>query len=70
MEFVCERGMQFEDDPDQENVVYTCQDTTQEDISTTRGFFDSPLEDEDWPRCVEGIGLYYLTNTEQRCRPN
>ena len=52
VEFVCERGYQFEEDPSQENVFYTCQEKTEETI--TRGFFDSPLTDEEWPRCVEG----------------
>ena len=51
MEFVCERGYQFEEDPSQENVFYTCQEKTEETL--TRGFFDSPLTDEEWPRCVE-----------------
>ena len=52
VEFVCERGYQFEEDPSQESVSYTCQETTEGTL--TRGFFDSPLEEDEWPRCVEG----------------
>ena len=52
VEFVCQRGFQFEDDPSQESVSYTCQGTTDEKL--TRGFFDSPLLEDEWPRCLEG----------------
>ena len=50
--FVCKRGFQFEEDPAQEEQVYTCQDGTAPD--TVRGFFDVPQDEEDWPRCVRG----------------
>ena len=51
--FVCERGLMFEDDPAQEEQTYTCQDGTVS--GTTKGFFDVPEEEEDWPRCLQGM---------------
>ena len=50
--YVCDRGFSFEEDPAQEEQTYTCQDGTAPD--TTRGFFDVPADEEDWPRCVRG----------------
>ena len=52
VEFVCERGHKFEDDPSQGHVIYTCQANTENTLN--RGFFDSPLSENDWPRCLEG----------------
>ena len=51
--FVCNRGTQFEENPHQEDVAYNCQDTTTD--SLTRGFFDVPKKEEDWPKCVHGM---------------
>ena len=48
--------MQFEEDPALEMVVYECQDGTQQ--YTKRGFFNTPLEDDKWPRCLEGINHF------------
>ena len=50
--YVCDRGFSFEEDPDLEEQIYTCQDGTAPD--TVRGFFDVPQEEDDWPRCVRG----------------
>ena len=44
--YVCERGMYFEDDPAQLNVIYQCQED---------GFFNVPKEEELWPRCLKGV---------------
>ncbi len=52
--FVCERGYQFEEDPSQVDVFYTCQDGTDEEHKDKRGFFDVPGSEEEWPRCVLG----------------
>ena len=64
VEFVCERGHQFEDDPGQESVTYTCQGNTESLLN--RGFFDSPLTETEWPRCIEGnvfyMNVYHSTN--------
>ena len=57
--YVCERGYQFEDDPSQIDVLYTCQDGTDEEHKDKRGFFDVPGSEEEWPRCVLGIDLEY-----------
>ena len=56
--YVCDRGFSFEEDPAQEEQTYTCQDGTAPD--TTRGFFDVPTDEEDWPRCVRGKPLEFL----------
>ena len=58
MRYVCKRGFQFEEDPAQEEQVYTCQDGTAPD--TVRGFFDVPQDEEDWPRCVRGKRFFIL----------
>ena len=50
---MCERGLMFEDDPAQEEQTYTCQDGTVS--GTNKGFFDVPEEEEDWPRCLQGM---------------
>ena len=47
--FVCERGMFFEDDPEQENLIFKCQPD---------GFFDVPETDKQWPRCLRGKENY------------
>ena len=50
---MCERGLMFEDDPAQEEQTYACQDGTVS--GTKKGFFDVPEEEEDWPRCLQGM---------------
>ena len=50
--YVCHRGTQFEEDPHQEFVEYECQESTEGAL--TRGFFDVPEKEEDWPRCLYG----------------
>ena len=50
--YVCQRGYSFEEDPAQLEQTYTCQDGTAPD--TNRGFFDVPVEEDEWPRCVRG----------------
>ena len=50
--YVCKRGYKFEEDPLQENVQYECQDGTKS--GSSRGFFNIPKVDEQWPNCVEG----------------
>ena len=50
--YACRHGTFFEDDSEQEYVEYTCQETTEGDM--IRGFFDVPLFEEDWPRCLHG----------------
>ena len=50
--YVCLRGFKFEDDPEQENVRYQCQDGSKP--GTTRGFFNVPKSEDQWPNCVEG----------------
>ena len=50
--YACKRGLQFEEDPALEMVVYECQDGTQQ--YTKRGFFNTPPEPDKWPRCLEG----------------
>ena len=57
--YVCHRGTQFEDDPYQESLEYECQDTTEGAL--TRGFFDVPAKEEDWPRCL--YGKYFKNHT-------
>ena len=52
--YVCDRGYQFEDDPSQLDVKYTCQDGTNTGHEDKRGFFDVPQNEEDWPRCLLG----------------
>ena len=56
--YVCDRGMNFEHDMNQENQIYHCQNKTTK--KTERGFFDTPKKDEDWPVCVEGCILSFL----------
>ena len=46
--YVCERGYLFEDDSSQIDQIYTCQE------EITRGFFDTPETENEWPRCLEG----------------
>ena len=53
--YVCERGYQFEDDPSQIDVFFTCQDGSNEEHKDKRGFFDVPGSEEGWPKCVLGI---------------
>ena len=50
--FVCSRGTQFEEDPAQEEVTYSCQDGSAP--GTSKGFFDVPEKEDDWPRCLQG----------------
>ena len=50
--FVCDRGTFFEEDVTQVEVTYGCQDGTVPD--TNKGFFDIPVKEEDWPRCLQG----------------
>ena len=50
--YVCKRGYSFEEDPAQLEEAYTCQDGTAPD--TKRGFFDVPIEEDEWPRCLRG----------------
>ena len=59
--FVCKRGFQFEEDPAQEEQVYTCQDGTAPD--TVRGFFNVPQEEEEWPRCVRGRRFFTFVSS-------
>jgi hypothetical protein len=54
--YVCQRGFSFEDDPAQLEQTYTCQDGTVP--KTTKGFFDVPKLEEDWPKCILG---YYCS---------
>ena len=54
--YVCQRGYSFEEDPAQLEQTYTCQDGTAPD--TNRGFFDVPVEEDEWPRCVRGNNSY------------
>ena len=56
--YVCDRGYQFEDDPSQLDVKYTCQDGTNAGHEDKRGFFDVPQNEEDWPRCLLGEKIY------------
>ena len=49
--YVCKRGMQFEEDPAQLDVLYQCQDGS--DGITPRGFFNVPDTPSGWPRCLE-----------------
>ena len=56
-QYVCKRGYQFENDPYQENVEYTCYGEKTDDVR--KGFFDTPIREEDWPKCVEG-NLYFF----------
>ena len=51
--YVCRRGFQFEDDPAQVEVTYSCQDGTVKDQE--RGFVDVPKTESEWPRCVRGL---------------
>ena len=53
--YVCERGYQFEEDPSQIDVCFTCQDGSNEEHKDKRGFFDVPESEEGWPKCVLGI---------------
>ena len=65
--YVCDRGFSFEEDPAQEQQIYTCQDGTAPD--TERGFFDVPDEEEEWPRCVKGKEpMFYLDDLEKKIR--
>ena len=57
--YVCKRGFQFEEDPAQEEQVYSCQDGTAPE--TVRGFFDVPQEEDEWPRCVRGKRYFTLS---------
>ena len=50
--YVCQRGYSFEEDPAQLEQTYTCQDGTAPD--TNRGFFDVPVEEDEWPKCLRG----------------
>ena len=52
MTYVCDRGLMFDHDPYQKHVVYSCQDGYV--TGTTRGFFNTPNNDADWPFCIEG----------------
>ena len=51
---VCDKGLQFEQDPSQTEVRYTCQDGKQPGFEDYKGFFDVPASQEEWPRCVLG----------------
>ena len=51
---VCDKGLQFEQDPSQTEVRYTCQDGKQAGFGDYKGFFDVPSSEEEWPRCVLG----------------
>ena len=51
VKFVCERGYFFEDDFHQTEVLFTCQDGTNPDFKDSRGFFDIPEQEDDWPKC-------------------
>ena len=62
--YACDRGFSFEEDPAQEEQTYTCQDGTAPD--TTRGFFDVPADEEDWPRCVRGK-LFRYHDSHKTC---
>ena len=57
--YVCKRGFQFEEDPAQEEQVYSCQDGTAPE--TVRGFFDVPQGEDEWPRCVRGKSYFTLS---------
>ena len=50
--YVCDRGMMFEEDMEQLEVTYACQDGT--DKAFKKGFFNTPKEEREWPRCVQG----------------
>ena len=57
--YVCERGYQFEEDPSQVDLYYTCQDGSDEEHKDKRGFFDVPSSEDEWQRCVLGNILHY-----------
>ena len=60
--YVCDRGMMFEEDPEQLEVTYSCQDGSDKQFS--RGFFNVPLDESEWPRCLRGgILLSIFVNT-------
>ena len=59
--FVCQRGFYFEEDPSQLEVTYSCQDGTVQD--TSRGFFDNPDNEKEWPRCLKGIAKLKQNHT-------
>jgi hypothetical protein len=44
--------MFFEDDPEMLELLYECQDGTA--MFSSKGFFNTPLEESKWPRCIEG----------------
>ena len=50
--YVCDRGHNFEEDPEQLEVTYSCQDGSDKQFS--RGFFNVPQDESDWPRCLRG----------------
>ena len=50
--YVCEKGYQFEDDQNQVSISYQCQDGVRPE--TTRGFFNTPAADDQWPMCTKG----------------
>lgn len=55
--YVCDRGMMFEEDPEQLEVTYSCQDGSDKQFS--RGFFNVPQDESDWSRCLRGISRSY-----------
>ena len=50
--YVCDRGHKFEEDSEQLEVTYSCQDGSDKQFS--RGFFNVPQDESDWPRCLRG----------------
>ena len=57
--YVCERGYQFEEDPSQVDLFYTCQDGSDEEHKDKRGFFDVPGSEDEWQSCVLGNILHF-----------
>ena len=58
--YVCDRGMMFEEDPEQLEVTFTCQDGS--DPTFTKGFFNIPTDEQEWLQCVQGTFKLHKIN--------
>ena len=47
----------FEEDPEQLEVTFSCQDGSDKQFS--RGFFNVPQDETEWPRCLRGGHWYF-----------
>lgn len=56
--YVCKRGMFFEADPEQLEVLFECQDGSA--TFSKRGYFNAPPDVIKWPRCLEGTKTHLI----------